>query len=145
MKFQRELAQDVYEEMLPLFELHWQEVAHYKDIELNPDKEKYFKLEEMNALRVYTIRENDALIGYGVYFMKENPHYKQSKQAVEDIIFIRKDKRGQGREFISWCDNQLKSEGVQVVYHHVKAAHNWGKILERQGYELIDLIYGKRL
>lgn len=144
MKFQREDT-SVYAEMKPLTELHYQEIAHYKDIPLEPDIETYKTIEEQGCLRLYTARDEGELIGYSIYFLKNNPHYKSSLQASQDILFIRKDKRGQGREFLMWCDEQLKADGVDVVYHHVKAAHNFGPLLERQGYKLIDLIYGKRL
>jgi hypothetical protein len=50
-----------------------------------------------------------------------------------------------GGRFIKWCDEQLRAEGVAVVYHHIKAAHNFGPMLERFGYELVDLIYSRRL
>lgn len=144
MKFQQEDT-SVYEEMKPLTVLHYEEIAHYKDIPLEPDLEMYHRIEEQGCLRLYTVREEGELIGYSIFFLKENPHYKSSLQANQDIVFIRKDKRGQGREFLAWCDDQLKSDGVDVVYHHVKAAHNFGPLLERQGYNLVDLIYGKRL
>lgn len=144
MKFQREDT-SIYEEMKPLLQLHWEEIAHYKDIPLEPDVAAYQAIEEAGNLRMYTVREDNELLGYGIFFIKHNPHYKSSVQAVQDIVFIRKDKRGQGREFIAWCDEQLQHEGVDVVYHHVKAAHNFGPLLERQGYKLIDYIYGKKL
>ena len=60
-------------------------------------------------------------------------------------FFIDKEKRGFGGKFILWCDDELRKEGVQVVYHHIKAAHNWGKMIERLGYQLQDLIYCRRL
>lgn len=145
MIFQLEKAQDVFEEMQPLLQLHYEEIAHYKDIELKPDKEFYFNAEDQGRLRVFTVRDDNILVGYSVYFLKHNPHYKDSLQASQDVVFIRKDKRGQGREFVKWCDEQLKEMGVDVVYHHVKAAFNWGPMLEKQGYKLIDHIYGKRL
>jgi hypothetical protein len=46
---------------------------------------------------------------------------------------------------IRYADMQLKEDGVQVVYHHSKVAHNIGPLLERMGYEAVDLIYAKRL
>ena len=39
--FMRELAANVIEEIKPLLELHWREIAHYQDIELDPDWEFY--------------------------------------------------------------------------------------------------------
>lgn len=144
MKFQREDT-SIYEEMRPLLQQHYDEIAHYKDIPLEPDVEGYKRIEELGNLRMFTVRDDNELIGYSIFFIKHNLHYKSSIQAIQDIVFIRKDRRGQGREFLQWCDNELKSEGVDVVYHHVKAAHNFGPLLVRQGYELVDYIYGKRL
>lgn len=147
MKFNIESAFDIQEEIKPLLKLHYEEIAHYKDIPLNPDFETYMKLELAGMLRVYTVRTTDeeTLIGYNIFFIKENLHYRDSIQAVQDVVFIQKEYRGRGKEFIQWCDERLKSDGVNVVYHHVKAAHNFGPMLEKQGYELMDLIYAKKL
>lgn len=145
MKFQQEKIADIYLEALPLLEEHWHEIAHYQDIVLDPDWKSYFSLEEAGAIKCYTVRDKDHLIGYACYFVRTNMHYRNSLQAVQDVLFIKKEKRGQGREFIAWCDEQLKSEGIEVVYQHVKAAHNWGAMLEKMDYELVDLIYAKRL
>lgn len=101
----------------------------------------------MGNLRVYSARsgEKNLLVGYAVFFVRHNMHYADSLQATQDILFVQKEFRGRGGEFIAWCDYQLKKEGVQAVYQHVKAKHNFGKLLERMGYELVDLIYTKRL
>ena len=97
-------------------------------------------------LRVFTARtpENE-LVGYAVYFVRPHLHYKSSLNAFQDILYIRKDVRGLGGSFIFWCDDQLRKEGVQVVAQHIKAAHNFGPLLEKVGYTLMDLIYVKRL
>lgn len=140
-----EKIDDMIDEVHLLLVLHYEEIAHFKDIKLNPDFDTYFKLDQQGLLRIFTVRDQGRLIGYNVFFIKEHLHYMDSLQAVQDVVFIKKEHRGGGGEFIAWCDEKLKSEGVQTVYHHVKAAHNFGKMLERQGYELVDLIYGKRL
>lgn len=147
MKFQRERAQDVFKEMIPLLEKHWEEIAHYKDIKLEPDFDLYFKMEDMGILRVFTAREDDGdLIGYCVFFVKHNMHYKSSLNALQDVLFIRPDKRGMfAPKFILWCDRQLKADGVQLVCQHLKAAHDFSPLLERLGYEFMDKIYVKRL
>lgn len=147
MKLSRERAQNVWEEMLPLFRLHYKEVAHFTDIPLDPDFEMYFKMEAAGSLRVYTAREDDGkLIGYAVYFIKHNIHYKSSLQALQDVIFVDPNKRGVGAKLILWCDKQLKDEGVQIVFQHIKVAtpHTIA-LFERLGYEKIDMILGKRL
>lgn len=130
---------------MPLIKRHYDEIAHFKDIPLEPDVELYQQLEDTGLTRVFTVRKSNALIGYSLFFVRPNPHYRSSIQAVQDVIFIDKQHRGIGRKFIAWCDERLKYEGVQVAYHHVKNNHNFGPMLERDGYELIDLVYGKRL
>lgn len=144
--FQREKAQECFAEALPLLAEHWQEIAHYKDIPLDPDYDSYAAAENNGNLVCFTARtETGELIGYAVYFIRRNLHYKSSLQAYQDILFISKPRRGMGGKFILWCDEQLRAMTVQVVYHHIKAAHNFGQLLERFGYELMDLIYSRRL
>lgn len=146
MIFKREKTQDCFDEALPLLKSHWEEIAHYKDIPLEPDYEFYVAAENAGFLRTYTARsESGELIGYAVYVVRHALHYKSSIQAHQDILFISKSHRGTGGRFILWCDEQLKAEGVQTVYHHVKASHNFGRLLERFGYNVIDIIYGRRL
>ena len=142
---QRERFVDVIAEMMPLLEKHWREIAHFQDIPLEVDRVAYEQLCNMGMLRIYTMRKHTALIGYAVYFVRSNPHYKSSIQASQDVIFVDPEHRGVGRKLIQFADEQLQIEGVQAVYHHVKAAHNFGPLLESMGYSLVDLIYTKRL
>jgi DNA-binding Lrp family transcriptional regulator len=147
MTYQKEeLTDALLEEVMPLLRLHYEEIAHFKDIPLQPDAERYKNLQAAGVLRTFTVRtDTNLVIGYAVYFVHRNLHYSGSLQAVQDVLYIDPTKRGFGMKFILWCDEQIKAEGVQVVYHHVKASHNFGPMLEKIGYELIDLIYGKRL
>lgn len=145
MNFQLQPVNAVLEEMAPLAEKHWNEVAHYKDIPLSPNVEQYLKLEELGLLRVYTARDGDRLVGYLVFFINYHMHYMSSLQANQDVFFVDPEYRGFGSQFLMWCHEQLKKEGVQVVSQHIKAKHNFGPMLERLGYELVDLIYLKRL
>lgn len=152
MRFQREtLTHSLYEEMKPLLEKHFHEIAHYQDIPLDPAIDQYLMLEKCGALRVYTCRalvdKIETLVGYCLFFVKANLHYKTSLQAAQDILFVHPSFRniGFGEKFLSYCDDELQKERVQVVYHHVKQAHNFGPLLEKLGYALVDLIYGRRL
>ena len=151
----------LFAEMRPLLERHWQEVAHYLDIPLEVNAGAYLAIAANGGLRVFTMRANgvpadhdpDAwrdrvLVGYAVYFVRPNPHYASSLQAVQDVLFVAPEFRGRtGAKLIAFADRQLAAEGVQAVYHHVKARAdlNFGPLLERMGYELVDLIYAKRL
>lgn len=144
--FQLEKVADIYDEAMPLVEAHWNEIAHYKDIPLEPDKDMYFKLEEVGVVRAFTARDElGVLVGYAVFFVKSNMHYKSSVQATQDILYINKKHRGFGRKFIDWCDEQLRKEDIEVVYQHTKKDHNFGPMLETLNYQLVDLIYARRL
>lgn len=146
MKFQLEKLSDSLEESKPLLQKHWQEVAHYKDIELNPNYQAYHQMEKAGMLRVYTARDDqNKMIGYAVYILNQALHYKQILVAKQDIIFIDPDRRGVGLFLLKHCDEELKKIGVQVVVQHVKAAHDFGPALVKMGYELQDLMYSKRL
>lgn len=140
----RESVEDVIEEIKPLLRLHWQEVAHYLDIELDPDWDFYLT---SPSVRVFTARDDGQLIGYGVFFIGPNRHYKQSIQAVQDILFLHPEYRGgrTGYKLIKFCDEEARKEGAQVIYHHTKARHDFGPLLGHLGYELVDFIYGHRL
>jgi len=146
VKFQLEKIAKVKVELEPLLYAHWREIAHYQDIVLNPDWDHYIAGDENGLLRCFTARdEEEDLVGYAIFWVRPNAHYKDSLQAAQDVLFIHPTRRGFGAKFILWCDDQLAAEGVQAVYHHVKAAHDFGSMLERFGYEVVDLIYARRL
>jgi hypothetical protein len=147
MQFQRERFLDVVKEAAPLLVRHWKEIAHYQDIVLDPDVSAYHYLEKCGGLRVFTARDEGKLAGYVVFFVRHNMHYKESLQAVQDVLFLDEPYRKgfTGIKLIKYADESLADDGVQVVYHHVKAAHDFGPILERMGYRLVDLIYARRL
>lgn len=153
MIFAREpLTHALIDEMLPLLRAHWREIATYQDIPLKIDATGYVDAEDAGILRCFTARSTPQanyappLVGYAVYFVRPHMHYCESVQAVQDVLYLDPSMRGgAGFRLIAWCDDQLRAEGVQVVHHHVKIAHDFGKILERQGYECVERIYAKRL
>ncbi len=133
--------------MLPLFLLHHEEVGHFPELGLDPVWESYLRLEELGHLRVFTFREElhpYDLRGYSVFFINCHMHHKEKVKADQDILFIHSSSRGEGSKFMRWIDDQLKNEGVEIVYQTVKAKRNHGKLLERIGYHLVDLVYARR-
>lgn len=145
--YQQEKVSEIWDELMPLLFAHWTEIAHYQDISLDPDVEAYAKVEEMGALRCYTARADGLLVGYVVFFVRHNLHYRVSFQAVQDVLFLSPEYRhgGAGVKLIRYSERQLAEDGVQAVYHHAKRTNQVGKLLLRLGYEHIDEIYGKRL
>jgi len=147
LQFQRENINELWSDLAPLIEQHYQEIARYHDIPLNPDVEQYGQLENTGMFRIYTVRHDDQLIGYAAYLVSTNIHYMDSMQAHQDVLFVTPAYRKSriGIQLIQYADKQLQQDGVQLVYHHVKINHNFGPLLERLGYELNELLYVKRL
>jgi GNAT superfamily N-acetyltransferase len=147
--FQRETIESVIEEIRPLLEKHWQEVAHYPDVPLVPNWNAYEHLQALGALRIYTGRDDGRLIGYSVFTVHPGVHYATSLEADEDLLFVSPEHRkGRfGLQLMQFAESELAAEDVQLVKRRTKVAErlNFGALLERMGYEPIDVIYGKRL
>jgi GNAT superfamily N-acetyltransferase len=147
--FQREAIEDVIGEIRPLLERHWQEVAHYPDIPLTPNWDAYEQFQTAGILRIYTGRDYGRLIGYSVFTVHKGVHYSTSLEADEDLVFVLPEHRkGRfGLQLMQFAERQLAAENVQLVKRRTKVAErlNFGALLERMGYEPIDVIYGKRL
>lgn len=135
----------VIKDMEQLAKLHYDELKPYDDIQLKPAWGRLVTLQNLGCLKVYGVRKSKKLIGYALFFMNYAIEYSDSMQASMSNIFIHPDYRGEGVDFISWCDEQLKKEDVQVVYHHVKVKKDYGKMLEHLGYEKMNIQYAKRL
>lgn len=145
--YQEERVSGIWAELEPLLEAHWAEIARYQDIKLDPDVEAYERLEAEGKVRCYTARDGGALIGYAVFFVRGNLHYRNSLQAIQDVLFVLPQHRAglAGVRLIKVAEERLKALGVQVVYHHAKRTNRVGELLERLGYELVDGLYAKRL
>lgn len=145
--FRREKAcEQLFEELAPLFVLHHDEVEHFKVAPIAVNVRRYIELEEQNSLRIFTARlETGELVGYSFIFVTQPLHYQGSTQAAQDLLFIHPAHRGQKGALVAWGEAALAKEGVEVAYVSIKARHNVAPMLERMGYELVDLVYGKRL
>lgn len=146
--FARESSDTVINEIAPLLDAHWAEIAHYQDIPVAVDYDAYLRLESNNQLRIYTIRAGIELVGYALFTVRHSLHYQSSLQAHQDVLYLDPAyRRGSiGWRFITWCDTQLMLDGVQVVYQHQKLAHPaLGKVLARIGYESVDQLWARRL
>jgi GNAT superfamily N-acetyltransferase len=141
------LTAELIDAALPLLEAHYREIAHYPDIPLVIDRAMYLQAAAQGMVRVFLFFDGPDLQGYAVFFVKTNMHYATSRQATQDILYLAPKYRGQllGARFIDWCDAQLRKAGVQVVYQHVKTAHDFGPTLDRLGYERVEAIWARRL
>lgn len=144
MKFAREsYSAALVSELLPLLVEHHAETADEMYGPLDPDLAVY----KSEAMRIYTARQSGDLVGYQIFVVSLHPHSRKSIQASQDILYLKpKERKGlNGYRFMKWCCDQLKMEGVEMVHQHIPARNSFGKILERMGFRLEDLVYSKRL
>ena len=145
---QERLTPALAEELLPFFVEHYIEIAHDKTVKLSPDWEQYYKLDAASVLQVFIARDEEGtLLGYVVYFVTQNLHYKELRQAVQDLFFVDKTKRGYmvGIKLLKISEEILRNIGVQSIQQHVKLAHDFSPLLERQGYEQVEKLFIKRI
>jgi len=145
--FNREkISIGLIKDILSLVKDHHMEVSQYKDLEIDPSYGKYFALEEAGALRIFTVRnEGDDLAGYAVFLLKESTHFKNIKEAIQDLLYLTPKARGlRGISFLKKCDEKLKEDGVQLIYHHVTVAKDFSPLLKRQGYSKAGEVWSRR-
>ena len=146
-QIQREFLHDCWGEIATLAYEHYLEIAVFRDIPFDPDKDRYLRLEDAGMIHCFTVRDAGVLIGYAVFIAQTNGHYQSSLQAVQDVLYLHNDYRrtGLARELICFCDQELRVAGVQVVYQHVKPARDFSKLLESEGYQLVERVYARKL
>ncbi len=147
MNFNVENFDGIKEDVKALILDHHKDVQPFQDLVPNPDWEKYYRLEELNVLRIYTVRDEGNLAGYAVFYVSQHMQYMDSIQAVQDLIYLKPEyrKTGYGKAFIKWIDSELEQEGVDIISHHTKSAKSFAPLLESLGYIETDIIYSKKL
>lgn len=126
-----------------LFKQNNEEIDFF-ETKVDLDTQAYRNLDIANMLRIYTVRDNGELIGYSSHVIR--PHLQHDfLQAVQDALYIRKDKRGHGVAFIKWCEEQLRGDGVRILFQTIPEINDWSLILDRLNYNKVETVYMKDL
>lgn len=142
--YQEEKLKDVLEEMKPLFENHYKEIALYQDkIKLNPDYDKYLVMQD--SLVVVTAKDEEVIIGYAIYFISHHLHYKDHMYACNDILFLDEKYRGGivALDLTNKAEDVLCDKGVSVITMHMKSYAPFETLMEVQGFEKVEYLYSK--
>ena len=139
-----------------LISRHVREVSQSLPFKIQIDSEFYQRLEDNGALRTFSVRMQDpyqsclipCLIGYETFLVTNSPQSPKEIHAHQDTLYLHPEARRHniGIEFIRWCDDQLRSEGIAAVHQLVPAntERNIGPIFKRMGYELTQHIWTRR-
>jgi len=144
--YQEEKLEACLEEMKPLLEEHWEEIALHKEyVKLNPDYDKYLLLDSLDLLHVLTARESGVLIGYFISFIQPHMHYKQCKVAANDILFVSKKYRkgSVGYKLFKKAEQSLKELGVDIIIIAAKVKNDFKPLMDKLGFERFEYNYSK--
>ena len=146
IKYQQEFLHSVVEDIKPLLEEHWEEVALNKDkIKINPDWEAYFSLESQGKLDIFTARDEGVLVGYFVVFVYAHIHYKDHLFAKNDLIYLSPSHRKgfTGIRLIKFAEKCLKEDGVSVLVVNTKNHRPFHKVMQFLGFSSSETLYSK--
>ena len=76
-------VEECFDDIQKLFENHYEELSVTKQYKLNPDYDVY--LQNSGRIRIVLCKDEDAIIGYIVFFVAPHLHYKDCLMAIEDI------------------------------------------------------------
>tara|TARA_R110000851_G_scaffold226913_2_gene379746 strand:- start:1156 stop:1623 length:468 start_codon:yes stop_codon:yes gene_type:complete len=146
--YQQEFLATVEDEVEPLLNSHWEEIALNKDkIKLNPDWEAYEALEHQGKLKIFTARDDGQLVGYFVVIVGTNLHYKDHLFASNDIIYLSPNHRKgfTGIKLVKFAEKCLKDDGVSVLTINTKVHQPFDKLMDFLKFRKIERVYSKYL
>lgn len=136
------------EEVKPLLQGHWDELALNKDkVPLDPQYDEYARRAMDGRAHVVTLRQQGQLVGYFVGFIAPGMHYKTCLTYIMDIFYVHPSARGNGggKLMVDTLEKELKRRGVQRTYMGTKCHKDAGWMFEQLGYEKVEVYYSKWL
>lgn len=149
LTIQEERFPDIIEEVQPLLERHWAEIALNQDIiPLAPNYARYAELEAKNKLCIITARCDGAIIGYACFIVDFSLHYSSIIWANSDVIWLAPEHRGAklGNAILDRAEAELMARGVVMAHILTKVAHPaLAALLGSRGYGLVETVHAKVL
>jgi hypothetical protein len=145
--FQVERLRDMHEEMKPLLEKHWHEIAlDHSRVPLDVDWDRYMALDEKESLSVVTAREDGVLVGYHVAIISGHLHYKSTLHGVTDVYWIDPSYRqrpGVGLRLFKAVNEEMKRLGVVKLITGTKVHLDMGRLFQHLGYRETERTFTK--
>ena len=112
-----ERLHDCLEELKPLFDPHWKEIALDQErVPLAPNYPEYLKREAEGTVLCVVLRERGAIVGYFVGFVAPALHYQSCLTLTMDIYWIHPDYRAE--DSLSQLEEDMLAE---LLFSSVKA------------------------
>lgn len=137
---------DVKDEMVPLWERHWKEVAlNHADVPLDVDHERYDAISSAGGLHVLTVRRGGRLIGYHIAMVTGHLHYKSTLHGITDVYWIAPECRHgvTAVRLFQAVERELAKLGVRKLFTATKLHLDQGTLFEHLGYKPVERLYAK--
>jgi len=138
---------ELINELSFLTEMSWKEAACTPDSIYDPDWEKYTQLNELNLLRLFTVRQHGLLVGYITFIVSPTLHSKNTVHALHDSMFILKlnRKNGTAKDLIAYTEGKLKLDGVHTMVMTVMMHRDFSVTLKNLGFKHSEASFIKRI
>jgi len=133
------------EEFMRVLPAHYDELCITKQFPFDPDWDAYDRMAQAGMLRTITVRNDDELIGYIVFYIQPHLHYKSCLTAYEDVYYVKPEyRKGRiGIKMFQYAEMALKRIGVNRIIVHTKIHLDNTKLLEYLGYSWSDKLFTK--
>lgn len=146
MTFQVEPWSEIKAEAIPLLTPHYEEVGQDKArLPLDPDMEKFERLESLGLLHIVAARSDGVLVGYHCSIIDTLLHYRTVLSGMADAYWLHPAHRN-GRNALRLfqeVERSCKARGVKVLYDATKVYLDRGELFEYLGYRQIEKRYSK--
>jgi len=146
--YQFERLHHIKEEILPILEVHAQEVDKpYLDKDIVPDVESYLALERIGYIACIVARLEGKMVGYMICGLLPNLHYKGTKTAETVLFYVDPSLRGKGifRTMKDLMAKEAKRAGADTFLLAVKANRQSDKAFKRMGMLPYEVKYYEKL
>lgn len=142
---QQEFLATCWEEAQPLLSSHWAEVIGKGAPD--PDLALLQVLEQANALRLFTLRDAGALVGYAIFVVTVSTHQAGRTLALCDGIYISPAHRSYRavRRLWRFAEGCLFEDGVREIRANSSVGSSLGSLLLRFGYNPVEIAHSKVL
>lgn len=142
---------DMVNEIRPLHEAHFHETeVLYIDEPFEPTYDRYMDLEKRGDFVCFTVRVGWQMVAYIQYYLYDDLHARQAKNAREDAFYVHPSARsgGLGGQLLEYAETALTALGCKYVGMTTKAplgGVDIGPFLERRNYRACAVYYQKNL
>ena len=137
LTFSRESLMACWDECVPLFDQHRQEMVIDPRRRFSPDREQYRRGEASGVFRLYTARNTDgAIVGYTCAVVFPSLLFFGEYEAGVHVLWLHPAYRmgWNGIRLIRFCERELKEEGVTFATLHALIGKREGRLFRKLGW-----------